>query len=139
MEKIKEVMDTPAKPAAIITTTETKDNRDGADSVRRTTRVDLPETPEGRLARVWLNIGGFGVVIIVFLVLTSSMLWWFISEMQAARQERKDMTDRYIAAQEQHAKRHAEVLAKLDKVVWFIELQGKQVQKSFSELAKEIK
>lgn len=105
--------------------------------------MGLPDTVYGNLARIYIAVGLVGTLVIVFL----GMIGWqmkqsvdsvyAVQELMAgqvenlradlkqartdAREDQREMVNRYITNRELTEKRHMEVLAKLDKVVIFVE------------------
>ena len=123
--------DDPKQPTS--TTTLTVQSKDGKTaSARSTTELELPNTPQGNLAKVYIALGLVGTLVVAFL----AMMMFFMHSMdsqisglreeltearKSASDERKQMYDRYIQGREVTEKRHGELMTKLDKVMIFVE------------------
>lgn len=108
-----------------------------------TTQFDLPSTPAGSLAKIWIALGLVGTVIVVFLSMIGVLVKNSMDQMnssqeimqktvddlrsdlkqarQDARQDQKDMVDRYLASREANEKKHQELVAKIDKVIGWVD------------------
>lgn len=113
------------------------------EPVRAETKLDLPNTPHGQLAKIWYILGPVGAVIVAFLVMMTTMMYnsstaqtasirslqnqlenqakQIESIHEVARREREQMTERYIKSREQMSKLYSDILSKLDKVIIFID------------------
>lgn len=126
------------------TTTATVETLDSSGTVRRqslTTQNEFGNSPQGVQANIWAKLGMLAAVTIFF---GAAMMWMMhavnsqvdllreelTEARKAAALERKDMTDRYLASRESQEKRHQETLAKLDKVMLFVELSFAHYLKS---------